>query len=419
MTIREKLLVELAKNPEYEGKDETEKALIKELKAEIAETGDSSKSAEPEVKEAAKELAGELATLVKEMVVNAQAKGNEPERKAIKGDPNNDTDAGASTITKELKAAIEEKGLKSQKEIKEFKKAWRFSEFAKALYNKDDRRVKALAEGTSADGGYLVPDEFRADLIQHLLTTDAVRRYATVIPMEGKLLKIPKLTSDVKVFWGTENTAISTTTVHLGELQLTPFRLNAIIYSSRELFDDSAISILEILRRRFVDRVRDEENNKFINGTGTAQPKGIDAETLRSVSAGNSLSPDHITRAYYKLSRAYRNSARWLVNSRVLAHLETAKDDNGAYLYPTLQNPVPTLKGRPILEDDYVASSKMFLGDLSYYYIGDRQQVTMEVTTEAGNTWEKHQVGLKLIERVDGEVALTDAFVEVTNTGVS
>jgi HK97 family phage major capsid protein len=237
--------------------------------------------------------------------------------------------------------------------------------------------------------------------------------------MEGKLLSIPKLTSDVKVFWGTENQAISTTTADFGELQLTPFRLNAIIYSSRELFDDSALSILEILRRRFVDRVRDEENKQFITGNGSGKPKGIDAETLRLVNAGNSLSPDHITNAYWKLGSVFRRNGRWLINSRTIAYLENKKDSNGAYLYPSLQAEVPTLKGRPILVDDYVPSTKVFYGDLSYYYIGDRQQVTMEVTTEGGNTWEKHQVGLKLIERVDGEVALTDAFVEISNTGVS
>lgn len=423
MTIREKILLKLAQNPDYEGVDETEKSLVKELKAEMAKANEAGESgagnADPEVKAAAKELVGEMTSFMKTMMEAGAGENGEPSRKAVKGEPNAEVAKTREAFDEEVKAMIEEQGIKGDKEVKEFKKAYRFAEFAKALYNKDEARVKALAEGTPADGGYLVPDEFRADLIQHLLQTDAIRRYATVLPMEGKLLKIPKLTSDVKVYWGTENTSISTTTADFGELQLTPFRLNAIIYSSRELFDDSAISILEILRRRFVDRVRDEENRVFIVGTGSGQPKGIDAETFRTVNAGNGLSPDHITNAYWKQPSNYRRSSRWLINSRTIAFLENKKDNNGAYLYPSLQGEVPTLKGRPILVDDYVPSSKIFFGDLSYYYIGDRQQVTMEVTTEAGNTWEKHQVGLKLVERVDGEVALTQAFTEISNTGVN
>jgi len=409
MTIREKLLVKLAADPSFEGADETEKALVKELKAELtaAKGGEATKD-DGDVKEAAKAIATQLADMVKTMT-EAATKTVVTDRPA----------AAPDEARKAFDAEVDEKvkGM-PEAEAKEFRKKYRFAQFAKALYEKDVTRVKALAEGTPADGGYLVPNEFRATLIEHLLQTQTIRQYATVIPMEGKLMKIPKLSSDVKVYWGTENKAISTTTADFGEIELTPFRLNAIIYTSRELFDDSAISIFDVLRRRFVARVADEETKQFINGNGTTQPKGIDQETFRSVSAANALTPDHITKAYYLLPEGYRSSARWLINSRVMEHLENSKDTYGQYLYPSLQGEVKTLKGRPIIVTDYVASSKLFFGDLSYYYIGDRQQVSMDVTTEAGEAWEKYQVGLRLVERVDGEVALTQAFVEITNTNI-
>lgn len=411
MTIREKLLVKLAQDPSYEGADEMEKALIKELKAEMAAGKNSDEPTDgAEVKEAAKAIASELASMVKTLV--EAGKATEVARPAA-------ADANAEHKKAfEVEVSEHTKGM-PEAEAKEFRKKYRFAEFVKALYQKNEARVKALAEGVDADGGHLVPDEFRATLIQHLLQTQTIRQFATVIPMSGKLLEIPKLTSDVKVYWGTENRTIATTTADFGNMTLTPFRLNAIIYSSRELFDDSAIAIFDLLRQRFVARVADEETKQFINGNGTTQPKGIDAETFRSLSAASALTPDHLTKAYYLLPEGYRATARWLINSRVMEHLENKKDDNGQYLYPSLQGEVKTLKGRPVLVTDYVASSKIFFGDLSYYYIGDRQQVTMDVTTEAGNAWEKYQVGLRLIERVDGEVALTQAFVEITNTNIS
>lgn len=403
MTIREKLLVKLAQNPDFEGDDATEKELVKELKAEMKSTDENKGGDDNDVKAAAKELSGSIITMVKELVADAQAK-NTPTNRPGAGDPN-----------------------EADEDVKAMSKEERLSAFVKALYNKDvnevnrltfNERKKALAEGNDTDGGHLVPDEFRATLIEHVLQTKSFRTYATVIPMTGKYLELPKLTSDVKVYWGTENTAIATTTADFGNVVLTPFRLNAIIYTSRELFDDSAISIFDILRRRFTARVADEETKVFLTGNGTTQPKGISQETLRSVSAGSALTPDHITKAYYRLPEGYRASATWIINSRVMEHLENSKDDNGQYLYPSLQGEVKTLKGRPILVTDYQPSSTIIFGDLSFYLIGDRQQVTMDVTTEAGSAWEKYQVGLRLIERVDGELSLTQPVVSITNTNI-
>ena len=401
MNIREKLLVKIAQNPDYEGVDETEKALVKELKAEMAKSNDEPKG-DDDVKAAAKELATGLTGMVKELVSEAM-KGAAPIERKGDEDPN-----GGEDVSKMSKEQV-------------------FAGFVKALYRKDQKEVerltfnerkKALSEGDDTNGGNLVPDGFRASLIEHLLQTKSFRSFATIIPMTGKYLEIPKLTSDVKVYWGTENKAIATTTADFGNMTLTPFRLNAIIYTSRELFDDSAIGIFEVLRRRFTDRVADEEMKVFLTGNGTTQPKGISQETLRSVSAASALTPDHLTKAFYKLPEGYRNSATWVINSRVMEHLENSKDSQGQYLYPSLQGDVKTLKGRPILVTDYQPSSTILFGDLSYYYIGDRQQVTMDVTTEGGTAWEKYQVGLRLIERVDGELALSNAVVSITNTNI-
>lgn len=401
MTIREKLLMKLAQDPSFEGSDETEKSLVKELKAEMEDVKSQPSKDDDEVKTAARELAKEMTGVVKEIVSEAM-KSTQPIERKGEEDPNQD-------------------------DVAKMSKEEKFAGFVKALLQKDQKEIerltfnerkKALAEGNDTDGGNLVPDEFKATLVEHLLQTKSFRSFATIIPMTGKYLEIPKLTSDVKVYWGTENTTIATTSADFGNMTLTPFRLNAIIYTSRELFDDSAISIFDVLRRRFTDRVADEEIKVFLTGNGTTQPKGISQETLRSVSAGSALTPDHLTKAFYKLPEGYRSSATWVINSRVMEHLENSKDDNGAYLYPSLQGDIKTLKGRPILVTDYQPSSTILFGDLSYYYIGDRQQVTMDVTTEGGNTWEKYQVGLRLIERVDGELALSQAIVSITNTNI-
>lgn len=398
MNIREKILMKLAKDPSYEGTDETEKALVAELKAEMNAGDEPEKTAE---KSEVKEAASEMVKAIKELVDATQA------QKAVKDQP---VDRSA---VKDAELDLSPEGVKAMK------KEVRFSEFVKGLVFNDETKTKALAEGTDSLGGYLVPDEFRAELIEHLGRSASFRSLATVIPMEGKYFEAPTLTADVQVYWGSENTSISTTSADFGNFTLTPYRMNAIIYSSRELFDDSAISIMTVLQKRFRIKVAQQENKVFIAGTGSGQPTGLNSPTFRSLSAGSALTPDHITKAYYLLPEDYRETATWLINSRVMVALENAKDTNGAYLYPSLQGEVKTLKGRPVFVNDHQPSSSIIFGDMSWYWIGDRQQMTMEATTEAGTTWEKHQVGLKLIERVDGKTALTSAFVEITSTGVS
>lgn len=395
MTIREKLLVKIAQDATFEGTDETEKALVKELKAEMSGTAPASASEKDfDIKGAAQEMAKEVAATIKTII--------DEQKKSIE------------TVERKDVSDMEING----KKISEMDKKERFAEYVKSLVQKDFGRTKALSEGSDPNGGYLVPQDFRAELIEWINSADTLRQYATVIPMTGNYLEIPKLTADVSVTWGTENQSISTTSADFGNMVLTPFRMNAIIYTSRELFEDSAIAIFDVLQRRFRDRVKDEENKVFLNGNGTTQPKGLNQETFRSISAANALTPDHLTKAYWKLPAAYRMTSRWIINPRVMEHLENSKDSYGQYLYPSLQGEVKTLKGRPLLVLDQQPSSKLTLGDLSFYYIGDRQQMTMETTTEAGDTWKKHQVGLKLVERVDGECAMTQAFVQVTNTNI-
>lgn len=398
MTIREKLLLKIAKNPAFAGEDETEKALVAELKAEMGEkTGDEGSDADPsEVKNAATEMVKAIKELI-EKTTTPKPTDKPVDRAPVRDDGLDLSKEGVAAMTKEA----------------------RFGEFVKGLFNKDFVKVKALAEGTDDQGGYLVPDQFRAELIEHLGREQAFRSLATVIPMTGKYFEAPSLAADVQVYWGTENTSISTTSADFGNFTLTPFRMNAIIYVSRELFDDSNPSIMEILKRRFTIKVGQQENKVFIAGNGSGKPTGINSATLRSVSAGNALTPDFFTRAYYLLPEDYRDQATWLINSRVMAAMENAKDTSGAYLYPTLQGTIKTLKGRPVFVNDAQPSTSVIFGDFSWYWIGDRQQMTMDVTTEAGNTWAKHQVGIKVVERVDGKTALPVAFVKITNTGIS
>ncbi len=284
------------------------------------------------------------------------------------------------------------------------------------------QHVKALSEGDNASGGYLVPTEFRAELIEDLKDQPILRNLVTVIPMGSDSLELPTLASDVKTSWGSENTAISTTTARFGTLTFAPKRLNTMMYTSRELVADSAISVVPLITRLFTQAIGREEDRVIINGSGSGQPKGILQETLSGIDNGNddATIANNIKKLPFRLSKGFRRNARWLINSLAMGEIASLRESaTGQFLFKEgIEGLTPaTLAGYKVEEQNDVPLDTLVFGDLSYYYLADREQVSVETTTEGAGTFEKHQVAIKIVERIDGKVAQTNAFRTITNCG--
>jgi len=282
--------------------------------------------------------------------------------------------------------------------------------------------VKALAEGVDADGGYLTPTEFRAQLIEDIQDKSFLRGLVTVIPMASDNMEIPTLASGVKTSWGSENTSISTTTARFGQLTLAPNRLNSLLYTSRELVNDSAINLIQLITRLFTEAIGREEDRVIINGSGSGQPQGILQETLSGIDNANddSALPVNIKKLPFRLGTAYRRNARWIMNSLSLAAVATLRDSNNQFLFKEgIEGLTPhTLAGYKVHEQNDMPLDTLLFGDLGQYFLGDRERISVETTTEGAGTFEKHQVAIKVVERIDGKVAQTNGFRTITNAGI-
>lgn len=286
------------------------------------------------------------------------------------------------------------------------------------------KHVKALSEGDNASGGYLVPTEFRAELVADIKDLPVMRNLVTVIPMSSDSLELPTLASDVKTSWGSENASISTTTARFGTLTFTPYRLNTMMYTSRELVADSAISVVPLITRLFSQAISRAEDTAVILGSGTGQPSGI-ITNIASVQGIDNANVDanlagNLKALPFRLGTAYRRNARWIMNSISLGAVASLKDTNGQFLFKEgIEGLTPhTLAGYQIVEQNDMPLDTILFGDLSYYYLADREQISVETTTEGAGTFEKHQVAIKVVERIDGKVALYNAFKKVTNCGI-
>lgn len=309
-------------------------------------------------------------------------------------------------------------------DLENLSKEERVAKFLKAVVDGDKVTAKALSEGTNADGGFIVPKEFRASILAKRDKASVIRPRATSIPMGRDKMDVPAEGNAVSVSWTAENAGLTESNPTWGSITLDTNKLTGLSKMSRELFADTPINLLDYLAGIFGRALAKEEDKVFMAGSGTGQPKGIRQYTLTNqAQAGAGLVADDLVKLFYALAVQYREGAAWLIHNSRIQLIRLLKDSQGRYLWTDGMNDAPnTILGRPVLEQNDIPTnlgagtneSEIFFGDLNFYLIGDREGMTIESTTEGAGTFENHQVAVKVIERVDGQLGLTDPFVKMT-----
>lgn len=309
-------------------------------------------------------------------------------------------------------------------DLKDLSKEERIAKFLTAVVQNDVAVAKELSEGVGSEGGFLVPTEFRAEVVRKLVKDAVIRPRATVIPMARDKMDVPAESGGVSVFWAGESISLTESNPSFAQVNLNTNKLTGLSKMSRELFADAAISVVDYITGLFGRALAAEEDKKFMTGTGTGEPKGIRQYTLVSqAQAAASLTADDLIKLFYLLPVQYRARAVWIIHNSRIQLIRLLKDTQGRFLWTDGLSDAPaTILGRPVLEQNDIPTnlgvgtneSEIFFGDLSYYLIGDRQTMEVESTTQGAGTFEKHQVALKLIERIDGQLGITEDFVKMT-----
>lgn len=345
----------------------------------------------------------------------------------------------ASMVKDEVKSFLEEhvdlKALSDSTKLAEISQAEQGTAEAKAVVGKflaamgdnDATVLKDLSEGTDADGGYLVPTEFRNQLVEKLYKGAYIRRYATVIPMSSDKMDLPVEGNTVSVNWTTELATITQSDPTFATVQLAVNMLAGISRQSRQLLADSALNeaVQDLLIRIFARALGLAEDTAFMVGDGTGEPKGIRTYTISQTvaQAGASLADSDLTNLEYTLPYQYRPGAVYIMHDSRKKLISNLRSTDGRKLHPEIDDKDnPTLNGYPVVIQQDIPTnlgagtneSEIFFGDLSYYYIGDRQQMFAEVSTQEGSSFEKHRAAVKVGQRLDGKLTLTEAFAKLT-----
>ena len=330
-----------------------------------------------------------------------------------------DLEMSKPTSTPIANTPVKQETDKTGRATDEYKKA-----FWTAMQNKTPHYdvLNALQIGTDSEGGFLVPDEFENKLIDKLHDENIIRSLATVILSSSGDKKIPVVAGHGEAVWTDEEAAFTESDDSFGMITLGAHKLSSIIKVSEELLNDAAFDIEGYITNEFVRRMATAEENAFINGDGTGRPTGIlnTAEVGKKATAANALTTDEIIDLYHSLRSPYRKKAVFIANDSTIKAIRQLKDENGIYLWqPGLKEGQPdTLIGNKVYTSSYMpeigaGNKPLIFGDLSYYWIADRQgrifQRLNELYAATG------QIGFRTYQRVDGKLTLPEAIKTLQN----
>jgi HK97 family phage major capsid protein len=358
------------------------------------------------------------------------------ERLNNRADQSADVDALFSKFQTELektKSEIFEQSKKSAFVAPEKKET--FGEFLVKARRGDsglrEMTRKALGESVGVDGGFLVPEQFMNEVAQVRLERSVVRGSgARVINMNSNILKMPALNvasnaagsifGGVAAYWTGEAETKTPSAPKFKQITLEANKLIGYVESSDELNNDAIVSMGGLLQDLFAQTIAFEEDVAFLTGNGVGKPLGIlnapatIAETRTTASRVGTVDlVKMLARSYGSLS-----SKVWVINQSVLPEIYKLKDENSNYILlpgsnSNIAGALPqTIYGIPVIVSEKLpalgTSGDILLADMSYYLIGDRQQLTVDESIHV--KFQTDEKSWRFVSRVAGQPWIDSAI---------
>lgn len=320
--------------------------------------------------------------------------------------------------------------------------------------------TKALAEGASTSGGFLVPPTYIQDLIMLRRATAPLLGYLRSVPVRSNLVYVPTQTTVSTVGWTAENAAKPSTDEIFGQIAVNVFTLAGIAKVSNQLLEDSTPAVDAVVREDLMRGLNIEIDRTVINGSGTGQSTGIlnTSNVTSTASGADTTHPallfDDILAAIGRMQAAYFGNPDAIVMApRTWTKIQQAKDTTGRYIalgtivgsqtlsLPGLPNPTGstadnagmaggatfTIFGIPLVIDANMpitgiggaGNSGIIVGAFREAWLLDRQEIRMDVSNEAGTSWETNQTWFRGETRIGFTAARLPTAFQIINAVVA
>jgi len=322
-------------------------------------------------------------------------------------------------------------------------------EFVQCALSKPDRRTEAqtekfkelfaYSEKIPSEGGVLVPEEFRSDILTVALEKAIVRSNATVIPLATGKLKYPAIdmTTEVGEVYGgivmydlDEGDTIPDTSAAFAAIELIAHKLAGAAAVPNELMKDTGGALVTWLMTHWPQAFAHAEDVRFLKGNGVKKPLGAlhaDNPALIAVAKETnqpaaSITWNNVLSMFSRMLPESFMDAVWVITPDAIPEVYTMAVAVGTGGGPVMvgdgtvnaSQAVPqTLLGRPI---KWARKAPAVLGtqgdinlvDFKQYAVGDAQDLRIDTSEHAQFLSDK--TVFRGIERIDGKPLLLSAL---------
>ena len=275
-----------------------------------------------------------------------------------------------------------------------------------------------------SDGGFLVPERLRSELLRLSLETAIVRPRARVIPMEAPRVPFPAVDSTTNVgslyggivcYWTEEGATLTASQPSFARVVLDAKKLTALTEMTNEMLADSIISMQAFVDDVFPEALGFEEDYAFLTGSGVGQPLGVfNAAATITVTkevgqAASTIVWENIVKMYSRMLPQSLNRGVWIVAPNTFSELATmalSVGTGGSAIWLTngVAGPPMSILGRPVIVSEKAAAlgtiHDINFIDFGFYLIGDRQAMTAASSEHVAFT--RDSTVFRIIERLDG-----------------
>ena len=326
--------------------------------------------------------------------------------------------------------------------MSKFEKA---AEFIKAVFRKDVgalATIKQMNETTGADGGFIVPEEWSAEVVRVVEDFGLVAKLARRYPMRYDTLRIPRLGSSVTATYVGELGVIPATQPVFEEIVLLTKTLAGITGMSNELLQDANVDVVNLLTDLFAEAIAGELDEQGLVGTGAPFTGILNAAgTNVVVSSGATFAlaatADDCRDLISEVKPWSLQGGAFIMHRTIWSIIQKSKSSTGGDYFASAANPiltpngatqgfpsavVGTLWGYPVYLSDKMpditasaASTKFIIfGNLKHLYLGMRKDISVAIsdsaTVDGNNLFEQNMSAVRVLTRNAVAVGLPSAF---------
>ena len=254
------------------------------------------------------------------------------------------------------------------------------------------------------NNSYPLPYSFKGDYTEHLAHENLFRRFGTVIHTEieeGTVVCMDVMPEPEII---DENQSYpSPHEMRYPCLRCRSHKLAMLGKIPCSFVDDTRFDLAGYVYREIGHCFGRAEENICLNGIGQTKPKGLLHSAEIGVTA-STLTADAVIELFFSLDKQYRKNAVWVMNDETAMTLRMLKDSAGNFLWRSTDD---TIFSHTVVISNYINDSTIVFGDLSYYWLIERQPLAVRPLNELYA--QESCLGLAASERIDGKLVRSEA----------